>query len=174
MVPRKRDTIRLRNRELEVGCFDAVRDFFAQLWKEFNNHVVSGKPLAVLRFKELFSNHAMGVDKEISRASHTLELTCSRDVQNLVGANDLGIRVGEQGEIDFAAVREVFQYGFTVIADRREFDSLLLEPCFGVLQLNQLPFTVGSPIRGTEEEENRAVRCLQTLQRLFPSKLVAS
>src|SRR2546426_4394259 len=56
-VPRKRHAIRLRNRELKMGCLDAVRDFFAKLRKEFNNHLVSGKPLAILRFEELFSNH---------------------------------------------------------------------------------------------------------------------
>jgi hypothetical protein len=37
---------------------------------------------------------------------------------------------------------------------------LLLEFCFGDLQLNQLPFAVGSPVRRTEEEENRAARGL--------------
>ena len=115
----------------------------------------------------------MSVDKEISWARHTLELTRGLDVQNLVGANDLGIGVGEQGKIDFATIPEVFQYGFVVIADRRQFDSLLLKPCFGVLELNQLPFAVRSPIRGTEEEENRSVRCLQTFQCLLPPKLVA-
>ena len=173
-VPGKRDAIRLRNRELEVGCFEAVRDFFAKLRKEFNNHVVPGKPLAVLRFEELFSNHATSVDKEISRASHALELTRGLDVENLVGANDPGIGIGEQGKIDFAAIREVFQYRFVIIADPGESDSLLFKPCFGVLQLNQLSFAVRSPIRGTEEEENRAVRCLQTFQCLLSPKLVAS
>ena len=115
----------------------------------------------------------MSVDKEISWARHTLELTRGLDVQNLVGANDLGIGVGEQRKVDFATIREVFQYGFVVIADRRQFDSLLLKPCFGVLELNQLPFAVRSPIRRTEEEENRSVRCLQSFQCLLPPKLVA-
>ena len=115
----------------------------------------------------------MSVDKEISRAGHTLELPRGLDVQNLVGAKDLGIGVGKQGKIDFATIREVFQYGFVVITDRGQLDSLLLKPCFGVLELNQLPFAVRSPIRGTEEEENRSVRCLQTFQCLLPPKLVA-
>src|SRR2546427_3563279 len=46
-VPRKRHAIRLRNRELKVGCLDAVRDFFAQLRKEFNNHVGPRTPPAI-------------------------------------------------------------------------------------------------------------------------------
>lgn len=72
------------------------------------------------------------------------------------------------------AIGEVFEYGFGVVADRREANPLLLESCLGVLQLNQLPFAVGSPIRGTEEEENRAVRSPETFQGLFVAKLVAS
>ena len=95
-------------------------------------------------------------------------------VQNLVGANHFGIGVGKHREIDLPAVGEIFQYFFAVVADRREFDPLLLESCFGVLQLDQLPFAVGSPIRGTEKEENRAVRSLQTFQGLFLAELVAS
>src|SRR2546426_12276495 len=75
------------------------------------------------------------------------------DVQNVVGANDLRIGVGEQRKIDFAAIGEIFQYGFAVIADRCEPDSLLLELCFGVLQLNQLPFAVGSPISGITDRD---------------------
>ena len=172
-APGKAGAIGLLDRELKVGRFDGIRDFLAQFRKEFGNHVVSGKPLPVLRFEELFSNHAVGVDEEISGARHALELADGFDVQNLIGANDFGVGVGEQGEIDLPAVREIFQYGFAVIADRREFDSLLLESCFGVLQLDQLPFAVGSPIRGTEKEQNRAVRSLQTFQRLFLAKLVA-
>ena len=99
--------------------------------------------------------------------------TASR-VQNLIGPNRFGIRVGKQGKFNLAAVREIFQDLFAVVADRREFDPLLLESCFGALQLDQLPFAVGSPIGGTEEEENRAVRSFQTFERLFLAELVAS
>src|SRR5206468_5480804 len=105
---------------------------------------------------------AARVEKEISGTSHIFELPRGLGVHNLVGANDLGVGVREQREIDLAAAGEVFQYGFAIVADTRQLDSLLLELCFGVLQLNQLPFAVGSPIRGPEEQQNRAMRSLQT------------
>ena len=56
------------------------------------------------------------------------------------------------------AAREIFQDLDRVIADAREFDPLLLESRFRTLQLNQLPSAVRSAIRGTEKEENRALR----------------
>lgn len=99
----------------------------------------------------------MGIDEEISGARHTLVLARSLYVQNLVGAKDLGIGVGQQGEFDLTAIREVFQNGFAVIANRRELNSLLLESGFCVLQLYQLPFAIGSPVRGTKKEENRSL-----------------
>jgi len=170
----KAGAIGLLDRKLKVRCFYGVVYFLAQLRKKPCNHIVSGKPLTVLRFKEFFSNHALSVDEEISRARHTLVLAHGLDVENLVGTKDFGVRVGEQGKINLPAVRKVFQNGLSVIADRREFDSLLFESCFCVLQLNQLPFAVGSPVRGTEKQENRSVSSLQTVQRLVLAKLVAS
>ena len=143
----------------------------------------SGKSLAITLFPESRSRYLasknfsritpLGVDEEISGTRHAVELSRGLGVQNLVGANDLGIGIGEHGEIDLAAIREVFQYGFAVVADRRELDSLLLESCFGILQLDQLPFAVGSPIRGTEKEQDRAVRSFQAFQCLLLAELVA-
>ena len=55
-------------------------------------------------------------------------------------------------------VREVFQDCFRIVADRREFDALFFESRLSGLQLDQLPFAVGSPIGGAIEDEHRAVR----------------
>jgi hypothetical protein len=44
-----------------------------------------------------------------------------------------------------------------VVADRRDFESLLLKSSLCVLQLDQLPFAVWSPIGGPKEEDNRAL-----------------
>ena len=164
----------LLNHELKVGSFDSIRDFFAQFRKELGDYVVPGEPFPVFRFEELFPNDPVRVDEEISGPRHSLVLTDGFAVENLIGPNRFGVGVGEQGKINLLAVREVFQYFFAVIADGREFDPLLLESCFGALQLNQLPFAVGSPIGGTEKEKNRAVRSFQSFQGLFLAELVAS
>ena len=71
------------------------------------------------------------------------------------------------------AVGEKFQDFFRVIADGRELEPLLLEPWHGALQLDQLPCAEGSPVRGTEKEQNRAVLAFQGVQSLLPSRPLA-
>jgi hypothetical protein len=73
-------------------------------------------------------------------------------IQDLIGTNDFGVGIGEQRKIDFAAVRERFQDALGVIADCRELDPLFLESRLRILQLNQLPFAVWSPIGRTKEQ----------------------
>jgi hypothetical protein len=55
-------------------------------------------------------------------------------------------------------VRKIFEYLFRVIADGRQLDPLRFESWDSALQLDQLPFAEGSPVSGTEKEENGAVR----------------
>ena len=140
----------------------------------------SGKSLAITLFPESRSRYfasknfsrmiAVRIDEEISGPGHALVLSNGFGVQNLVGANRFGIGIGKHREFDLAAVGEIFQDLFGVVADRREFDPLLLESCFGALQLDQLPFAVGSPIGGTEKEENRAVRSFQSFRAFVPGR----
>jgi hypothetical protein len=59
-----------------------------------------------------------------------------------------------------------------VITDRRELDALGFKSLFCILQLHQLRFAKGSPIRGTEKEKHRAVRPLERLIGLLVPKLV--
>ncbi len=66
---------------------------------------------------------------------------------------------------------KILQDFFRVIADGCQFDSLLLESRDGALQLNQLPLAEGSPIRGTEKEENGAVGSFQSIESLYPASL---
>ena len=70
-------------------------------------------------------------------------------------------------------VREVFQNGFGIVADSSQFDALLFESRFSALQLDQLPFAIRSPVRRTEEEENRAFRSFERIQILAAAKLIA-
>jgi hypothetical protein len=162
----------LPNRELNVGCVNRTRDFLAQFRKELSDHVVSGKPLAVLGFEELLANHAACVYEEVSRPRHTIELAGRLAVQNLISANNFGIGIGKQGKIDFAAIREILQYGFVIVADARNLQSLFFESRLGVLQLDQLPLAIGSPICRTKEKQDRAMRSFQAIQSLLMSKLV--
>ncbi len=149
--PGKRCSVGLLDGESKVRGFDIVGDFVAQLREELANHIVSGKSLPVLRFEEFLPNHAFGIDEEIPRPRHALELSGRLGVQNLVGPDRFRIRVSEQRKFDLAAVGEGLQYFLAVIADGRQFDPLFLESCFCVLQLDQLRFAVGSPIGGTEK-----------------------
>jgi hypothetical protein len=157
---------------LDVGRLNRTRDFLAQFREEFGDHVVSRKPLAVLGFEEFLANHAARVDEEVSRPRHAIELTGRLSVQNLISANNFGIGIGKQGKIDFPAIREILQYGFAIVADARNLQSLFFESRLGVLQLDQLPLAVGSPICRTKEEQDRAMWSFQALQSLLMSKLV--
>jgi hypothetical protein len=138
--------IGLLNGKLKVGLVDDICDFLAQFREEFGNHVVTGKPLAIFGLEELLADYAVCVYEEVSGARHAVELPSGFSVQYLISPNDFGIGIREQGEIDFAAIRKVFQYGFAIVTERRQFESLLFESCFRVLQLDQLPFAIGSPI----------------------------
>ena len=69
-------------------------------------------------------------------------------------------------------VREVFQDGFGIVADRSKLEALFSEPGFRALQLDQLPFTVRSPVRRAEEEKNCAIDRLERMQILAPAKLI--
>jgi hypothetical protein len=71
-------------------------------------------------------------------------------------------------------VSKIFQDFFRVIANGRQLDPLLFESRDCALQLDQLPFAERSPVRGTEKEKNGAVRSFQSIESLYPAKLVAS
>jgi hypothetical protein len=94
-------------------------------------------------------------------------------VQHLIGANGFRVGIGEQRKVNLAAVGERLQYLDAVIADGRQLEPLLFKSRFGVLQLDQLPFAVGSPVGGTKEKENRAVSSFQRSEVLLLAELVA-
>ena len=85
-----------------------------------------------------------------------MELPGGFCVQDVIIANCLRIGVGEQREIDMLSAREVFQYRFGIVADRSQLNALSFKSGFSALQLDQLPFAVGSPVCRTEEEKNGA------------------
>lgn len=60
-------------------------------------------------------------------------------------------------------VGEKFQDFFRVVADGRQLEALFFKSRDSALQLDQLPFAEGSPVGGTEEEENGAVRSFEAV-----------
>jgi len=173
-APRKAGSIGLFDSQAQVRGFDLVGHFVAQRWKQLTNHIVSGESLPVLHFEEFFPNRALRIDKEIPGPRHALVLSDRLGVQDLIASNGFRIRIGEQRKLNLSPVREVLQDCLAVIADGRQFDPLFFKSCFRVLQLDQLPLAVGSPVGGTEKKENCAVRALQRIEALHLAKLVAS
>ena len=94
-------------------------------------------------------------------------------IQDLISPNGFRIRVGEQRELDLATVSEVLQYFLAIITDGRQFDSLFFKSRFRVLQLDQLPFAVRSPVGRAEKEKNGAIWSFQCIEALLLAKLIA-
>src|ERR1700747_2295859 len=80
--------------------------------------------------------------------------------------------ISQQWEFDFMALGEVLQDSPTIVADRRELQSLRFKPLLCVLQLHELRFAKRSPIGGAEEKENRTLRTFQCLVGLLMAKLI--
>jgi hypothetical protein len=70
------------------------------------------------------------------------------------------------------ALGEVFQDGWTIVANSHQLESLRLESLFCFSQLHELRFAEGSPIGGAEEKDNRTLRTFQCLVGLFPAELI--
>ena len=59
-----------------------------------------------------------------------------------------------------------------IVADGSQLDTLLLKPLLCILQLDELRFAEGSPVRRPEEEQNCSVRSSQCLVGLIAVELV--
>jgi len=67
---------------------------------------------------------------------------------------------------------EVLQDSWTIVADRRQLNSLRLESLLCALQLHELRFAKGSPISGAEEKEDRALGPLESLVGVLLAELI--
>ncbi len=81
-------------------------------------------------------------------------------VEEPVGADHLTIWIGEQREADAALLREAFEYRARVVADGDQLDTGTLDRLEVLLQLDQLPLAVGSPV-GRAVEEDRELSLLE-------------
>ena len=103
---------------LKMRRVDGVGYFFSKLREKFRDQAISGNSLPVFRVEKLLFNDSLGVDKEIPRPGHAFVLSDGFGVQHLVSGDDLGIRVGQQGKLNLATVREILQYFDAVVANR--------------------------------------------------------
>jgi hypothetical protein len=152
--------------------FDILGHLGAQLRKKFCNNIIRRQTIRVLRREILFANNAVGVDVEESGVGHSFGHSLGFAIEHVEAANDFRIRISQQWEFDFMALGEVLQDSRTIVADRRELQSLRFKPLLCVLQLHELRFAKGSPIGGTEEKENRTLRTFQCLVGLLMAELI--
>ena len=133
--------------QLKMRGFDRVRYFLAQFREKLGNNTISGKPLSVFRFEELFSNEAVGINEKKSRAGKALLHTSSFGIEDPIGPDGLRVRIREHGVFEFVSVSKILQDFFRVVANGRQPDPLLFESRDCALQLDQLPFAERSPVR---------------------------
>jgi hypothetical protein len=170
---RYRGDVRLFEKQLEMRSFHDLRDLLAEFREKFGDHAVAGEALAIFGLEKLLADDAAGIDKEISRAREAFLHAGGFGVADAVRPDGFRIWIREQGVGNVVAVGKIFQDLFRVIADGDQLDALFFKPRHGTLQLDQLPFAEGSPIGGTEEEEDRAFRTLQGVESLRVAGLIA-
>jgi len=134
---------------------EALAHLLGQFGEEPRDNVVRREAVRVLRFEILLANNAAVIDVEKSGMRHPFVHTVGFFIESIKAANDLGIRIGQQGKLDVVALRKVYQDSLAIVANRGEPDALLFELCFGVLQLHELRFAKRSPVRRTEEKDDR-------------------
>ena len=153
--------IRLCKSELKMRRLDILHYLGAQLRKKFCNNIIRRQSIRVLRREILFANHAAGVDVEESGVGHSFGHSLGFAVEHVEAANDFGMGVSQQRKFDFVTVGEVLQDRRTIVADSRKLQSLRLKFLFCILQLHELRFAEGSPVRGAEEQQHRALGPLE-------------
>ncbi len=143
--------------EPKMRRFDILAHFLGEFGKKLPNNIVRREAVGVLDFKIRVANNPFRVDVEEPRMRHPLVHAFRFRIEDVEAANQAGFLIRQQRILNFMPVGKVFQDRWTVVTNRSEFDSLCFKSLFGVLQLHELRFAEGSPIRGAEEEKNRAV-----------------
>src|SRR5713226_2282295 len=152
--------VRLCQSESKMRCFDILAHFLGKHRGKLSDDIIRREAVSVFGFEIRVANNAFRVDIEESGARHSLVHTFRFGIEDVEDANQAGIRIRKQRKFNLMPVGKILQYRRTVVTDRREFYALGFKSLLGILQLHELRFAKGSPIRGTEEEENCAVRSL--------------
>ena len=129
--------------------------FLRQFGEQLPDDVIRREAVRVFGFEILFANHSARVNVKKSGMRHPLVHALRFGIQDVKAANDPGIGIGQQGKVDLVTFRKVREDSLTVVANRGQLEALLLELGFGVLQLHELRFAKRSPVRGTEEKDDR-------------------
>ena len=137
----------LRQRELEMRSLHLLTNLLPQFGEQLDDYVVRSETIEVVRFKKLLANDSLIIDVKEARMGHSLLRSRGFLVQDLELANGDRIGVGQQWIINLMPVSELLEYGFTVVTNCRQPDPFLLKPFSFCLQLDQLRFAEGSPIR---------------------------
>ena len=87
-----------------------------------------------------------------------------RFVQDVIGADDLRIRIREQRIGDMLPAREVLERADRIVADRQNAESLLSDRFQMLLQLHELDFAERSPVRRTEKDQHGSLRAHDRLE----------
>jgi len=80
-----------------------------------------------------------------------------RFVEDPERTDDVRIRVGQQGEGDLFAIREILQHGHRIVADGGQPQAAFPNQAIVAFQLHELGFAVGSPIRRAVEDQQGAL-----------------
>jgi len=93
-------------------------------------------------------------------------------VEDAEGADNGGISVRQQREVDVHALGEVLEDLGAVIGDDGEAETLGGQLVFLFRQLDELALAVGSPIRGADEGEHEAIGSTERFQALRLAVLI--
>src|SRR5437763_8912204 len=75
-------------------------------------------------------------------------------------------------KFDLVPLSEILQDRGAIVADGGKFEAFVFKSSLRVLQLHELRFAEGSPIRRAEEKKNCALRTLQSLVGLSSAELI--
>lgn len=135
--------------------FGGLAHFLDQFREKFRDNVVRREAIGILCFEIFLANKSALVNVEKPRMRHPLVHTLRFGIKNIKVADDPRIGIGQQGKLDLVAFGKVHEDRLTVVANRGQLEALLLECRLGVLQLHELRFAKRSPVRGTEEKDDR-------------------
>src|SRR5260221_2918228 len=103
---------------------------------------------------------------------HAFGHTMGLCVKYLEATNDFGLRVSQERKVYAMPLGEIFQDGWTIIADWRQLKCLRLKSLICRLQMHELRFAEGSPVGGAEEQDYGALWPFERFVGMLMTELV--
>jgi hypothetical protein len=123
-------------------------------------------PFAVSFIENLGTDFVFRVDQHRAGVGHPVP------VFNVKLSNRFAVHVRQQRECDLLFFRKLFQYVHLVVADTNQLNSCFFEFLDVVLQLNQMLFAEGSPVRGPVKDQSHGIRFRKLTNRDFVAVLI--